>query len=238
MSNELTTQTPETESYPMAVSFDTGAISAHTQALAQRNELMYKMAQTYSNSGLVPQAYQKKPNDCFIAVDMADRMGIQPLFVMQNMYVVQGKPSWSGQACISLVNNCGKFEDLRMVFVGREGQDDWGCYAVALRKDNGEEVKGSTVTMKMAKDEGWYGKNGSKWKTMPEQMMKYRAAAFFARTYCPEALMGLSVADEGEYTAQRRTAIAEDLTQDLRDEYEDEGISEAKYYEAEQQELS
>jgi hypothetical protein len=50
----------------------------------------------------------------------------------------------------------------------------------------------------MAKDEGWLTKNGSKWRTMPELMLKYRAAAFFARTECPEALYGFQTSDEVE----------------------------------------
>jgi hypothetical protein len=52
--------------------------------------------------------------------------------------------------------------------------------------------------MKMAKDEGWYGKNGSKWQTMPELMMKYRASAFFMRTECASLAMGFLTAEENE----------------------------------------
>ena len=55
----------------------------------------------------------------------------------------------------------------------------------------------------LEKADGWHGKDGSKWKTMPEVMLKYRAAAFFARTECPEALMGVQTTDEiidAEYT--------------------------------------
>jgi len=57
-------------------------------------------------------------------------------------------------------------------------------------------VDGTEITMQMAHDEGWITKNGSKWRTMPEQMLKYRSAAFFARTECPEVLMGFQTADE------------------------------------------
>ena len=60
----------------------------------------YKIGKVYAGSGVVPAAYAGKPRDCAIAVDMAARMGVSPLMVMQQLYVVTGKPSWSGQACI------------------------------------------------------------------------------------------------------------------------------------------
>lgn len=157
------------------------------------NQLL-RVSQMLSQSSLVPQNYQGKPQDCFIAAEMATRMGISPLFVMQQLAVVKGKPSWSGQACIAMINNCGKFRDVKHVYTGKKGTDDRGCYVTAIRIADGETVNGTEVTMAMAKSEGWIA--NSKWKNMPEQMLGYRAAAFFARMYCPEALMGLQTAEE------------------------------------------
>lgn len=157
---------------------------------------LYDMGKMLAISTLVPQAYQGKPMDCAIAVDMANRMGVSPLMVLQNLYVVQGKPSWSGQACMSLINGSGKFKNIKHVYIGEKGTDTWGCYIHAIRLEDGETVKGTEITIKMAKDEGWYGKSGSKWKTMPEQMLAYRASSFFARVHIPNALMGIHV--EGE----------------------------------------
>lgn len=157
------------------------------------NQLL-RVSQMLSQSSLVPQNYQGKPQDCFIAAEMATRMNISPLFVMQQLAVVKGKPSWSGQACIAMINNCGKFRDVKHVYTGKKGTDDRGCYVTAVRIADGEQVDGTEVTMTMAKSEGWIA--NSKWKNMPEQMLGYRAAAFFARMYCPEALMGLQTAEE------------------------------------------
>lgn len=157
---------------------------------------IYDIGKMFASSQLVPQNYQGKPMDCVIAVDIANRMGISPMMVMQNLYVVQGKPQWSGQACMSLIRGSGDFRNVRPVYTGDRGTDSWGCYIQAEDKDTGEIVKGTEVTIGMAKAEKWYEKTGSKWKTMPEQMLAYRAAAFFARVYIPNALMGVSV--EGE----------------------------------------
>ena len=88
------------------------------------SELMaqaWKAANFLADSNLVPQNYQKKPHDTLIALDIANRTGMNPLNVMQNLYVVKGKPSWSGQMCIGLVNNSKRFTPLEFVFVGDMG---------------------------------------------------------------------------------------------------------------------
>lgn len=164
----------------------------------------FDIGKQVASSQLVPQNYQGKPTDCVIAIDMANRMGVSPMFVMQNLYVVKGKPSWSGQACMSLIRGSGEFEKVRPVYIGEKGTDSWGCYIQARDKETGEIVKGPEVTIAMAKAEKWYskpdkyGNETSKWQTMPELMLSYRAATFFARVYIPNALMGVSVEGEAE----------------------------------------
>lgn len=155
----------------------------------------WKSAQFLSKTDFVPQQF-KKPENCLIALDIANRTGMSPLAVMQNLYVVQGKPSWSGQMCIALINGCGRFTPLEFIEDGDVADGTYGCVAVAERKDNHKLYYSDKVTLQMAKDEGWLNKNGSKWKTMPVQMARYRAGAFFARAHCPELLIGLPLADE------------------------------------------
>lgn len=155
-----------------------------------------KIADRYATSSMVPKDYQGRQDNCFVACELAARMNVSPILVMQNLYVVQGRPSWAGQACKALIDGCGKFSLSEYVFIGEAGKPDWGCFLQAKNRATGKTIKGTTITWQMATDEGWINKAGSKWKTMPEQMMKYRAAAFFARTECPEVLMGYSTADE------------------------------------------
>ena len=153
----------------------------------------YKLASVFAKSSLVPQQYQGKTEDCAIAVDMAERMGVTPLMVMQNLYVVKGKPSWSGQACMSFIK--AKYGDAEPVYTGQRGTDTRGCF-VRVTKPDGEVIEGAEVTIGMAKAEGWTA--NKKWINMPELMLAYRAAAFFARVYCPEILMGVQVEGEVE----------------------------------------
>lgn len=178
---------------------NSGAISVNNvwSNKEQFNQLL-RSAQMLSQVSIIPQAYQGKPQDCFVALEMSERMGTSPLFIMQNMYVVKGKPSWSGQACTAMINNCGRFKDVKHVYTGKKNTDNRGCYVTAVRVSDGERVDGVEVTMAMAKAEGWF--NNSKWKNMPELMLAYRASAFFARINCPEALMGMQTAEEVEDT--------------------------------------
>lgn len=180
---------------------------------------IFDIGKMFASSQLVPQNYQGKPMDCTIAVDMANRMGISPMMVMQNLYVVKGKPQWSGQACMSLIRGSNDFKNVRPIYTGERNTDSWGCYIRAEDRATGEIVTGTEVTIGMAKAEGWYSKKDkfgnetSKWQTMPEQMLAYRAAAFFARVYIPNALMGVSVEGEVEdITKQERIATDEPLT--------------------------
>ena len=153
-----------------------------------------RAADMLSKTSIIPQSYQGKPQDCFVAIEMANRMGVSPMVVMQNMYVVKGKPSWAGQACTMLINSCGKFKDVKHIYTGEKGKPNRGCYVTATRISDGSQVDGVEVTMQMAQSEGWT--SNSKWRNMPELMLAYRASAFFARVYCPEAMMGVQTAEE------------------------------------------
>ena len=156
-----------------------------------------KQAKILASSDLVPEGtYRGKPANCLIALDMSHRTGLSPLNVMQNLYIVKGRPGWSGQYCISAINSCGRFTPLEFVQMIDDNGGTKGYYAQATNRETGKICIGSPVTWDMVKAEGWYDKNGSKWKTMPDLMFHYRSAAFFAREYCPEVLNGLQTVEE------------------------------------------
>lgn len=156
----------------------------------------WKCAGFLGQSALVPETYKGHPENCLIALDLANRSGMSPLTVMQNLYIVKGKPAWAGQFAIALVNASRRFSrPLRPVFFGEEGKASWGCYMETYDLE-GNKIVGTKITIQMAKDEGWIDKAGSKWKTMPEQMLMYRAGAFFARVHCPDVLYGVQMAEE------------------------------------------
>ena len=173
-----------------------------------------------TNADGTPQLIEN-PNatsNCLIALNMANRMGYDPLMIMQNLYIIEGRPAWSSQFIIAAINACGKFDPLQFEIIN-EGEKEieyvnsyWEngkklsakatvklenltCIAWTTDK-KGNRLKSDKVSMEMAVKEGWYQKNGSKWQTMAGQMLRYRAAAFFGRIYAPEILMGIYAADE------------------------------------------
>ena len=171
---------------------------------SQSFQKIFDIGKMFATSQLVPQNYQGKPMDCTIAVDMANRMGVSPMMVMQNLYVVKGKPTWSGQACMSMIRASEEFKNVRLVYSGEPNTDGRGCRVEAEYKSDGTKAIGTTVTIGMAKEMKWYDKPGSLWKTMPEQMLSYRAVAYFARSYIPNALMGMHVEGEPEDICETR----------------------------------
>lgn len=156
------------------------------------------MAKQLSRSTIVPEAYRGEQGEAniLIALEMSNRIGASVMAVMQAMTPIHGKPAWSATFLIATVNSCGRFTPLRFRFSGTPGADDHGCRAVAKDRDTQEELVGSLVTIGMAKAEGWFSRNGSKWKTMPEQMLQYRAASFWTRAYAPELSFGMHTEDE------------------------------------------
>jgi hypothetical protein len=159
-------------------------------------ELAQRIAKAFASSDLMPQAYRGNIPNCLIALEIANRMGASPLLVAQNLYIVHGNPGWSSKFLIATFNQCGRFSAMRYELKRDDTGRAQACRAWALERATGDRLEGAWVTLEMAQAEGWAGKNGSKWKTMPELMLQYRAAAFFVRTYAPELSMGLQTAEE------------------------------------------
>lgn len=157
-------------------------------------QILSQMAAVFCASHIVPTLYRANKANCMIACNMASRLGIDPVTVMQNLYIINGKPGWSSQFLIAMWNNSGRFSPVRYEW----SPDRKACRATSMDLKTQEPVLGTTITMAMAKAEGWIDKPGSKWKTMPEQMLMYRAAAFMIRAYAAEIALGLLTIEEGE----------------------------------------
>lgn len=154
-----------------------------------------QMAKALASSTIVPQTFQKNEANCLIAIEQAQRLRVSPMMVMQNLHVIQGRPSWSSKFLIAAINNSGKF-DMELQFEETQDKDGKPFSCTAWTTKNGRKVNGMTVDMDMAKEEGWLSKNGSKWKTMPQLMLRYRAASFFSSLNCPELTVGLYTREE------------------------------------------
>ena len=181
------------------------------------SELVPKMYQA-KESGV-----EKATANCMIAIETAQRIGASPLMVMQNMYIVHGQPAWSAKFLTATVNGCGRYNSIRYKWenLGKVGKvsyteyewknnkrvpvtkefngdalDNWQCIAFTTEKGNEDVLESIPVTIKMAIQEGWYQKAGSKWQTMAKLMLQYRTVTFWTRTYAPELSMGMKTEDE------------------------------------------
>lgn len=182
---------PQVESYDLTPAGQT----------AKQFEIIQRKAKALTSSTIVPETYRNNIGNCIIAIEMAERMGTPPLMVMQNLYIVHGNPAWSSKYLIGSINASKRFSPLRYEFRGDEGTPQYGCRCFAYEandRERKEPLYGDWITMDMANKEGWTKKSGSKWLTMPNQMLRYRAAAFWQRVYCPEISMGLLTAEEAE----------------------------------------
>lgn len=168
---------------------------------------------------------EKAMANCMIAIEVAQRIGASPLMIMQNMIIIYGRPSWSSKFLVATVNTCGRFNPLQYRFtnLGRIGKveytdyvwndrtrkkdavvktfdgtqiDNIQCIAFTTAKGSNDILESSPIDVRLAIQEGWFTKNGSKWQTMTKQMLMYRAASFWTNAYAPELSMGMKTEDE------------------------------------------
>lgn len=176
-----------------------------------------QMAKALSQSTIVPKEYQGNDANAMVAIEIANRLQTSPLMVMQNLNVIQGRPSWSAQFLIAMVNGSGKY-DIELQFEEKTDKDGKPLSCMCWTMRNGRRIDGITIDMDMARAEGWVGKNGSKWKTMPQVMLRYRAASFFARMNCPELTLGYYSKEEvidGDFKEYKMEDLAEQVKKDI-----------------------
>ena len=154
-----------------------------------------QMAKALAQSTVVPKEYQGNVSNALIAIELATRLKTSPLMVMQHLYVVYGRPSWSAQYVIAMINGSGRY-DMELQFDEKNDKNEKPYSCMCWTEKDGRKVTGPTITMDLAKDEKWLDKNGSKWQTMPQIMLRYRAASFFGRMNCPDLMMGMYTREE------------------------------------------
>lgn len=181
-----------------------------------------QMAKAIASSTIVPKEYQGNVANGLIAIEISQRLKTSPLMVMQNLNVIQGRPSWSAQFLIAMVNGSGKY-DMELQFDEKQDKDGKPYSCQCWTEKNGRKITGIVVDMNMAAAEGWLQKNGSKWKTMPQVMLRYRAASFFARMNCPELTLGYYTKDEAYEIAE--TDYQEYQIEDMQQEVEENANS-------------
>lgn len=207
------------------------AIQEHTNMVADFSDggvfnssdsfkLAWQMAGALAESTIVPKDFQKSRSNCMVAISQAQKLGIDPFVVMNNMYMIQGKITWKSEFLIAMINASGKFDtELQYEEEEKDGKP-YACTAFAFK--DGRKITGIKVSMAMADAEGWTSKNGTKWKNLSQLMLRYRAATYFARFNAPELTSGLYTVEEGEDVTFNTHKIKK--TASLNEVIEDENI--------------
>lgn len=194
--NEPTTQAMTSGAPSGMVQMPRGGNALNVFSDAANFDQALRMASCLADSTVVPKEYQRNVGNCMIAIEMASRINTSPMMVMQNLYIVNGRPAWSSQWIIAMINSSKRYKTELQFEFGRDPADG-GLSCRAWADDwSGHRVYGPKITMNMANAEGWTNKTGSKWKTMPDVMIQYRAASFFGRMNCPDMIMGIYSQEE------------------------------------------
>ncbi|CAD7288268.1 hypothetical protein [Campylobacter suis] len=163
----------------------------------ERFELEQRKAKAFVSTAFFPQHLKGSPDvsvaNAIIVYDIASRMNLSPLEVAQSIFIIHGKPSFETKFLVARLNSSGLLKGRLQTIVSENGQS---AYCEAIDAQTGQTLRGTTITMQMAQAEGWLGKNGSKWKTMPTLMLKYRAQSFFINEFFPEVRLGLRTKEE------------------------------------------
>ena len=171
-----------------------------TELEVKKFELEQRKAKAFVATDFFP-THLRKGNEtanigtAIIVLDLAQRMNIGALEVAQSIYIIHGKPSFDTKFLVAMLNSSGLLKGRLQTIVSPDGNS---AHCEAIDAQTGQLLKGTTITMEMARREGWLSKNGSKWQTMPELMMKYRAQSFFINEFFPEVKYGLKTSDEVE----------------------------------------
>jgi len=147
-----------------------------------------------ANSSMVPKAYQGKPQDILVCVQWGYEMGLAPMQALQNIAVINGKPSVYGDAAMALVQASSVCEDVEEYF---EGEGTPNPVAVCVAKRKGRKPVTAKFSVEDAKRAGLWGKQGP-WQAYPKRMMQMRARGFALRDAFPDVLKGLITAEEAQ----------------------------------------
>ena len=158
----------------------------------------------------LPVAYRNNPGACLMAIEYSNRNGMSIIEVIQNFHPIHGKMAMSGPYAIQLLKN--EYPDITYIYTG-EG-DARTCQASA------EGLKERpTVSVSLAKKEGWYTRTGSKWPNMPDEMLRYRVASFTVRANGITPMQTIDeVADERDVTPEPVAPVRASLVDKLFDD--------------------
>ncbi|GAB2964112.1 hypothetical protein [Saccharothrix stipae] len=225
--------------------------------VGQLNDLdqAYRYAQALAQSSLLPKDLIGKPANVLTIMLYGQQLGLTPMQAVQSIYVVNGRPSMSGQLWLSKVREaghkmfipcvtCGFAPDQHTPDTGHRYESDHTeqrCTVTIVRKDTGEQHS-ETFTWAEGERAGLTRKDV--WKSWPKRMLLWRAVSNCATVICPEVAQGWGAEDEvvepvrptlAQVAAERTDQVVTEPVAPVVDEAADEAAMLAEIRALEQQ---
>jgi hypothetical protein len=145
-----------------------------------------ELAKAFAECKMVPDHFKKSIGDCYIAINLANRYGMEPWMLMMEMYIINGRPMMSGKLATAILNH-SLADPLRPEYAG---DGDERTITLSGRPEGESKALAVTLKVKDAKT------NNEQWKKNPDQMLMYSAARLWGRRYAPDIIMGILFDDE------------------------------------------
>jgi hypothetical protein len=187
------------------------AIAASSEAALEE---LKRRCKWIASSGLVPDHFQKNPQAIAVALDMARSLNEDPIMLLQGLFFISGKPGFSAQFMLSRLRKSGAIRGTVRYETTGKGES-LAVRAHAVDAETGAAISGPEVSLDMAKAENWT--KNSKWKSMPEVMLRKRAVTFLVREHYPDCLAGMPIVDELEDVRQGRASAGSSAIDSLND---------------------
>lgn len=181
-----------------------GLFEPQTYAEAQ------KLAEMLAASDMVPKDFKGKPGNVLIALQLGREVGLQWLQAVQNIAVINGRPTVWGDALLAIAKASGTMEDFDERFDAGKGiEDEYAAVCLTKRKGEKREVV-RRFSIKDAKRAGLWGKD-SPWKTHPQRMLQMKARNFCLRDVYPDVLKGLTIREVAEEFVEVESTVREPI---------------------------
>ena len=164
-----------------------------------------KISEMFAKSDIVPEGYRNKPANIFLAVSAGASLGLAPFQAMQNIAVINGKPSIWGDALLAMVRNDKRCLSVKENVEGEGENRKATCKVSRLSNDGTTEEISSSFTMLQAKQAGLL--NRPPWRSYPDRMLQMRARGFALRDAFADVIGGLITSEEAQDYPVKQIAI-------------------------------
>jgi len=164
-----------------------------------------RISEMFAKSDLVPEGYRNKPANIFLAVSAGASLGLAPFQAMQNIAVINGKPSIFGDALLAMVRNDKRCLSVKESIVGDAMNRTATCIVSRLSPNGETEVISSSFCLGDAQKAGLL--NRGPWKSYPDRMLQMRARGFALRDAFADVIGGLITSEEAQDYPVKQIAI-------------------------------